>query len=85
MQIRSLESNIIISRFMRETDKSPDIAVAVLDVLQRYYIVCRKMKTVSVYPDRDFTNKVVELYKTGDRGNIIIATHMMLNYIKDNG
>ena len=52
-----------------------------------YDKACKKLRKTfpgRSYPDHSFTSKVVELYKTSDTDNIIIATHIMLNYIKEN-
>lgn len=49
--------------------------------LCKYHILADRVSEYKSYYDREFSNSIVELYKTGEHGNLIIANQIMLNFL----
>lgn len=69
-------------RFRRETQKEfiPENWEH-FNELAKYHILADRVSKYISYYDREFSNSIVELYKTGEHGNLIIANQIMLNFL----
>jgi hypothetical protein len=71
----------------QDTSRQLDSRIDFITAVAGYRDACHELKKLfpgNKYPDYSFTSKIVELTRTKETSNIIIATHIMLNYIKEN-